>query len=143
MELSTILFLLALFKLTVWITFAAAKPSASCRTNTGISSLNRSCQDHLLIPSKPHFERMYCCLNVDSCSYMIISGYWVGPDIDDGWGYVEAFVNPITWAFFSIPLVFFSFSFWQPFMLLLFGLTGWISNAEEMRKWPYYLVWMG
>ncbi|BBH06550.1 hypothetical protein Prudu_018233, partial [Prunus dulcis] len=32
----------------------------------------------------------------DSCSYMIISGYWVGPDIDDGWGYVEAFVNPIT-----------------------------------------------
>lgn len=107
MELSTILLLLALFKLIVWITFAAAKPSASCRTNTGISSLNRSCQDHLLTPSKPHFERMYCLINVDSCSYMIISGYWVGPDIDDGWGYVEAFVNPITWPFSSIPLVFF------------------------------------
>ncbi|CAL8166368.1 unnamed protein product [Prunus armeniaca] len=78
------------------ISETAAKPSASCRTNTGISSLNRSCQDHLLTPSKPHFERMYCCINVDSCRYMIISGYWVGPDVDDGWGYVEAFVNPIT-----------------------------------------------
>ncbi|KAK9076992.1 hypothetical protein SSX86_005327 [Deinandra increscens subsp. villosa] len=23
----------------------------------------------------------------------VISGFWVGPDIDDGWGFVEAFVN--------------------------------------------------
>lgn len=33
---------------------------------------------------------------------MIIAGYWVGPDVDDGWGYVEAFVNPITWFFIII-----------------------------------------
>ncbi|EXB37171.1 hypothetical protein L484_013535 [Morus notabilis] len=28
-------------------------------------------------------------------SHMIISGYWVGPDVDDGWGFIEAFINPI------------------------------------------------
>ncbi|CAN6581938.1 unnamed protein product [Malus baccata var. baccata] len=29
--------------------------------------------------------------NVHSCRHTIIFGFWVGPDIDDGWGYVEAF----------------------------------------------------
>lgn len=31
---------------------------------------------------------------------MIISGYWVGPDIDDGWGFIEAFINRTTWIQF-------------------------------------------
>uniref|UniRef100_A0A2P2J7P8 Uncharacterized protein n=1 Tax=Rhizophora mucronata TaxID=61149 RepID=A0A2P2J7P8_RHIMU len=35
------------------------------------------------------------CMNVSPCSHNI-TGYWVGPDTDDGWGYVQAFVNHIT-----------------------------------------------
>lgn len=96
-----------LFKLTLWITFAATKPSASCSTNGVVSSLNRSCQ-HLTTPSKPLFEILYRHMNVHSCSHIIIFGYWVGPDIDDGWGYVEAFVNQITWqenSFFLLATV--------------------------------------
>lgn len=83
--------------LTLWITFAATKPSASCSTNGVVSSLYRSCQHLLTTPSKPLFEILYRHMNVHSCSHIIIFGYWVGPDIDDGWGYVEAFVNQITW----------------------------------------------
>ncbi|XP_058083406.1 uncharacterized protein LOC131231277 [Magnolia sinica] len=30
-----------------------------------------------------------------SCIHMTISGYWVGPDFEDGWGYVEASVNQV------------------------------------------------
>ncbi|KAL8242072.1 hypothetical protein R6Q59_012374 [Mikania micrantha] len=29
------------------------------------------------------------------CTPRVIFGFWVGPDIDDGWGFVEAFVNQI------------------------------------------------
>lgn len=32
-------------------------------------------------------------LDVDYCSEIVISGYWVGPDADDGWGFVEAVIN--------------------------------------------------
>ncbi|XP_050143221.1 uncharacterized protein LOC126619013 [Malus sylvestris] len=78
------------------ISETAAKPSASSRTNKAMSTSNQSCQDHLRTPSKLLFEIMSCYRNVHSCSHTIIFGFWVGPDIDDGWGYVEAFVNPIT-----------------------------------------------
>ncbi|KAF7138945.1 hypothetical protein RHSIM_Rhsim07G0185700 [Rhododendron simsii] len=33
--------------------------------------------------------------NVSSSSPAVISGFWVGPDIEDGWGFVEAFINQI------------------------------------------------
>ncbi|XP_062084776.1 uncharacterized protein LOC133790942 [Humulus lupulus] len=63
----------------------------------GISSMNWSLRHHPLTLFRRHLELVSCHLNVDSCTQMIIiSGYWVGPDFDDGWGYVEAFVNPIT-----------------------------------------------
>ncbi|RDY07382.1 hypothetical protein CR513_08518, partial [Mucuna pruriens] len=29
-------------------------------------------------------------IRTDYCSEIVISGYWVGPDADDGWGFVEA-----------------------------------------------------
>ncbi len=37
-----------------------------------------------------------CSLDVSSCIERKISGYWVGPDIDDGWGFIEA---SIEWKF--------------------------------------------
>ncbi|KAI3980084.1 hypothetical protein MKX01_042738 [Papaver californicum] len=30
-----------------------------------------------------------CCARIDIVMY----GYWIGPDIEDGWGYTEAFVD--------------------------------------------------
>lgn len=30
---------------------------------------------------------------------MVITGYWVGPDIDDGWGFVEASIDQSSWFF--------------------------------------------
>lgn len=29
------------------------------------------------------------------CTPRVISGFWVGPDIEDGWGFVEAIVNQL------------------------------------------------
>ncbi|XP_004302414.1 PREDICTED: uncharacterized protein LOC101291637 [Fragaria vesca subsp. vesca] len=78
------------------ISGTAAKHSASCNTNGAISSSNRSCRHLLSTTAKPLCEILYSHMNVDSCSHMIIHGYWEGPDIDDGCGYVEAFVNQIT-----------------------------------------------
>ncbi|CDP15497.1 unnamed protein product [Coffea canephora] len=46
------------------------------------------------------FGRSFCdpishYFNVSSSAHVIISGFWVGPDIEDGWGFVEAFVHRI------------------------------------------------
>ncbi|PKI74052.1 uncharacterized protein LOC116195981 [Punica granatum] len=49
-------------------------------------------QDHIEAYTR---SRSFCsCMNMESCcSCFVLSGYWVGPDLDDGWGLVEAFVN--------------------------------------------------
>ncbi|KAL0552472.1 hypothetical protein IC582_011587 [Cucumis melo] len=31
-----------------------------------------------------------------SRNMVLLTGYWVGPDVDDGWGYIEAFIDRIT-----------------------------------------------
>ena len=33
------------------------------------------------------------CRTVDSYMHVKIAGYWMGPDIEDGWGFVEAAVD--------------------------------------------------
>ncbi|WCJ43127.1 hypothetical protein M5689_023889 [Euphorbia peplus] len=45
-----------------------------------------------------HFgELVFCCsTNGNASTHKIICGYWVGPDIDDGWGFVQAFVDSTT-----------------------------------------------
>ncbi|KAF4359412.1 hypothetical protein F8388_015769 [Cannabis sativa] len=73
--------------------------STSSSITEGISSMNWSLKYHPLIPYRRQWEVIPCHFNVDSCTQtqmIIISGYWVGPNFDDGWGYVEAFVNPVT-----------------------------------------------
>ncbi|KAM7273691.1 hypothetical protein ACFE04_028355 [Oxalis oulophora] len=68
---------------------------------TGISIIWSSCRlinpaswgstRHLTMPSNHSDEIVSSCFRV---TYCVIAGYWVGPDIDDdGWGFVEAFVN--------------------------------------------------
>ncbi|GKU97729.1 hypothetical protein SLEP1_g10834 [Rubroshorea leprosula] len=90
------------------------KKSASCRisslaaskrasnllalgsANTEIFSINWGHHHCLTATSEQFGEIISSCLHVCCCSHMIITGYWVGPDIDDGWGFVEAFLDQST-----------------------------------------------
>lgn len=58
--------------------------------------MNRIHQHHFLTPTRCRSEIDSCPWNVGSCTNTVIAGYWVGPDLDDGWGFVEAFINQIT-----------------------------------------------
>ncbi|CAM8888703.1 unnamed protein product [Rhodiola kirilowii] len=53
------------------------------------------CQDTW--PSRRQLPRCVPCnfIAIQS-TQTIISGYWYGPDVDDGWGFVEAYVDQTT-----------------------------------------------
>ncbi|XP_060178904.1 uncharacterized protein LOC132609084 [Lycium barbarum] len=51
----------------------------------GMLSVNRS----MLTTNK---ETLSHSFDVSCCTHMLISGFWVGPDTEDGWGFVEAIV---------------------------------------------------
>ncbi|CAK9167535.1 unnamed protein product, partial [Ilex paraguariensis] len=59
----------------------------------GIFSEKRSCQHSIMTPLRHSGELVSCHFNLISCGHTVIWGFWVGPDIEDGWGFVEAFVN--------------------------------------------------
>ncbi|KAL3516077.1 hypothetical protein ACH5RR_022979 [Cinchona calisaya] len=63
-------------------------------TNRGICAVNRSCI-HVMILARNICEPISHHFSVSSSALVIISGFWVGPDIEDGWGFVEAVVNRI------------------------------------------------
>ncbi|KAK4282797.1 hypothetical protein QN277_014130 [Acacia crassicarpa] len=66
-------------------------------SDKGVLSVNLSCHRHSVAP--PSFiisETQPLNLVADYCTNIVISGYWVGPDIDDGWGFVEAIINQVT-----------------------------------------------
>lgn len=52
--------------------------------------------EELLKPSRYLCGRDSSCPTVFSTIHLTISGYWVGPDIEDGWGYVVASVNQVS-----------------------------------------------
>ncbi|XP_077218600.1 uncharacterized protein LOC143852860 [Tasmannia lanceolata] len=56
-------------------------------------AVNRGQCTHLLTPCRHTCGPLYGRLTVLSSIHLTIFGYWVGPDIEDGWGYVEAAVN--------------------------------------------------
>ncbi|XP_038980519.1 uncharacterized protein LOC103723884 isoform X2 [Phoenix dactylifera] len=72
---------------------AAPRPAMKLsRPNNIISfDITMGCCQNLLMPVR------YLCVSVASCktedSNVIITGYWMGPDIEDGWGFVEAAVD--------------------------------------------------
>ncbi|KAK6911560.1 hypothetical protein RJ641_023653 [Dillenia turbinata] len=63
----------------------------------GIFWLNQGWH-HNLTASWRHFSKHVCNdTNVgSSVNIVILTGYWIGPEIEDGWGFVEAIVNRIT-----------------------------------------------
>ncbi|WOH14352.1 hypothetical protein DCAR_0933871 [Daucus carota subsp. sativus] len=62
---------------------------------SGILSVNATCHC-LQMAARAHLSaRISNHCNVSPKTYIVISGFWVGPDIEDGWGFIEAFVNQI------------------------------------------------
>lgn len=66
---------------------------ASCSLSRGLRSVNQWHRDHSAKLSRNLGDAICCYFGVDSCTDRVIAGFWVGPDDDDGWGYVEAFIN--------------------------------------------------
>ncbi|XP_042517014.1 uncharacterized protein LOC122091225 [Macadamia integrifolia] len=64
----------------------------SSHSDTG-SFTASSGRDHLTASSR------HCCVTISELldpmfsNSVVLYGYWVGPDIEDGWGYIEAFVS--------------------------------------------------
>lgn len=81
------------------LTFAVPRFPAIHAARRTRPFINGCHKDHSVISSK---SRIFCCcMNLEPCyGCVVLSGYWVGPDLDDGWGYVEAFVNRIYWVSF-------------------------------------------
>ncbi|KAL7239467.1 hypothetical protein ACSBR2_005381 [Camellia fascicularis] len=61
----------------------------------GESSVDRSCNHRIMKHCRHFYGSVSLHSNVSFSTQTVISGFWVGPDIEDGWGFVEAFVNQI------------------------------------------------
>ena len=57
--------------------------------------VNQTNQGYLVAAIDNCRQLSHYCMNVSSCTQKLIVGYWVGPDIDDGWGFIEAIVDQI------------------------------------------------
>ncbi|XP_031103993.1 uncharacterized protein LOC116007459 [Ipomoea triloba] len=60
--------------------------------NRGMLTVNR--RRHCFLRHTTHLP-LHISHNFDvgPCTEMLISGFWVGPDIEDGWGFVQAIVH--------------------------------------------------
>ncbi|XP_038890542.1 uncharacterized protein LOC120080060 [Benincasa hispida] len=69
----------------------ASKLVLSCCSNISISMNWKNCHPVRLTP-----RPFWGIVSSSSRAMVLLSGYWVGPDVDDGWGYIEAFIDRIT-----------------------------------------------
>ncbi|KAJ6762719.1 hypothetical protein OIU79_023456 [Salix purpurea] len=67
-----------------------------CNSIRDILSVNQSFCGYLTTPTNLYYELVSSCIHVSSCTHKTITGYWVGPNIDDGCGFVEAFIYQIS-----------------------------------------------
>ncbi|KAL6324090.1 hypothetical protein AAG906_006361 [Vitis piasezkii] len=87
---------------------AVGRLSSQATTRTGMKLLTPITSDrsissvedwsflpHKMAPGRRFWEPVSLHLNVSAGTETVICGYWVGPDIEDGWGFVNAFVNQI------------------------------------------------
>ncbi|CAJ2628702.1 unnamed protein product [Trifolium pratense] len=72
--------------------------SCSCSSNKHILFIEgrRSCQHCSMSLARLLHDTYSYKWNVNYFTEVVISGYWVGPDVDDGWGFVEAVIDQIT-----------------------------------------------
>ena len=84
-----------MIELTLQILFAVVKVLRHECLASGILSVNATCHC-LQMAARAHLSaRISNHCNVSPKTYIVISGFWVGPDIEDGWGFIEAFVSQI------------------------------------------------
>ncbi|CAI9764770.1 unnamed protein product [Fraxinus pennsylvanica] len=60
-----------------------------------ILSLKTSCYPDIFAPKRQFCEPVISQYVESSNAHVLISGFWMGPDVEDGWGFVEAFVHKI------------------------------------------------
>nr|GEV92384.1 hypothetical protein [Tanacetum cinerariifolium] len=71
------------------------------RSSTGLTRIHflasKSCGEELVSIMRRDNPAVAVFLNckVVCCAPRVISGFWVGPDIEDGWGFIEATVNQL------------------------------------------------
>ncbi|PIN23940.1 hypothetical protein CDL12_03336 [Handroanthus impetiginosus] len=59
----------------------------------GMISSNGSSDCSICALTRQCVEPFLCHFDVCFSDHVLITGFWVGPDIEDGWGFVEAFVH--------------------------------------------------
>ncbi|KAK1292331.1 hypothetical protein QJS10_CPB17g01387 [Acorus calamus] len=59
------------------------------------ASRTRSDSNRLSMPSGHLCNLFYDSITGFSGIHSTISGYWIGPDVEDGWGYVKASISQI------------------------------------------------
>lgn len=98
-----------LIELTLLILFAVVKVLRHECLDSDKLSVDATCH-HRQMAARAHFsEQISCHCSISSSTCMVISGFWVGPDIEDGWGFIEAFVNyQMCWLNFFARLLYFS-----------------------------------
>ncbi|XP_012569909.1 uncharacterized protein [Cicer arietinum] len=70
--------------------------SCSSNKHTLFVEGSGSCQRCLISLARFLHDSYSSKEDVNYCAKIVISGYWVGPDADDGWGFVEAIIDQIT-----------------------------------------------
>ncbi|XLS71147.1 hypothetical protein HN51_028012 [Arachis hypogaea] len=74
----------------------AQKTLVACSSNRHILSVKGRFQHCLMSCTRFIYESFSYNMNNVHCMEIFLCGYWVGPDDDDGWGFVEAVINQIT-----------------------------------------------
>ncbi|KAK9691906.1 hypothetical protein RND81_09G227800 [Saponaria officinalis] len=67
---------------------------SSCSTSIYTSTQNSPSSCHIRAPGRNSSVLKSYLSDKSQCS-RTLSGYWVGPDSEDGWGFVQAFVDEI------------------------------------------------
>ncbi|MED6132511.1 hypothetical protein PIB30_019651 [Stylosanthes scabra] len=75
---------------------SAQKTLVACSSNHHILPVNERFQQCLMSCTRFRYESSSYNLNNVHCMEIVLCGYWVGPDDDDGWGFVEAVINQVT-----------------------------------------------
>jgi hypothetical protein len=66
------------------ILFTATNRLVPCNSIREILSVNQSFRGYLTTPTNLYYELVSSCMHVSSYTHKTVTGYWVGPDIDDG-----------------------------------------------------------
>lgn len=79
---------------SLWFTRAFEITSFTFSIKCTARARQDSSKCHIGVPSRDLFGLAFSLSDVNNRS-RVLTGYWVGPDTEDGWGFVEAFICEI------------------------------------------------